>query len=40
MHGWRRIRNLAGSGRGSWANPCRIAEKLIFDEYSEFCLKR
>jgi hypothetical protein len=34
-----RSRSLAGTGRGSEANQWHIAEKLIIDEYSEFCLK-
>jgi hypothetical protein len=33
-------RKLAGADRGSWTKQCRIAEKLIFDAYSVFCLKR
>lgn len=37
--GWRRSRKLATVGRGSEANQCRFAEKLIFDEYSGLCLK-
>lgn len=36
--GWRRTRNLAGVGRGSWATRYCDTEKLIFDAYSEFCL--
>jgi hypothetical protein len=36
-HGWRRARKLAGAGRGNWATGCGDAEKLDFDDYSEFC---
>lgn len=36
-NGWRRTPTLAGAGRGSLATECCDAEKLDFDDYSEFC---